>query len=125
MSDKVDHLNMIESVITRMASNSLQIKCWCLAIVTAVIVLSRSVIIAVCVLPVILFCCLDVNYLSLEKSYRNLYDEVRQKDDSDIDFSMHCTPVSKMSSLKSWSVWPFYSSMVILLIVFSVINHLW
>ena len=45
MSDKIDHLNIIESAITRMAGNSLQIKCWSLAIVSAAIVLSRSVII--------------------------------------------------------------------------------
>ena len=121
----IDHLNIIESAITRMAGNSLQIKCWSLAIVSAAIVLSRSVIIVACVLPVMLFCYLDVNYLSLEKAYRNLYDEVRQKDDSEIDFSMHFTPVPKKDSFKSWSVWPFYLSMVALLVLVSVINYLW
>lgn len=125
MSDKVDHLNIIESAITRMAGNSLQIKCWCLAIVSAAIVLSRSVIIVACVLPVMLFCYLDVNYLSLEKAYRNLYDEVRQKDESEIDFSMRFTPVPKIISFKSWSVWPFYLSMAVLLIAVSLINYLW
>ena len=72
-----------------------------------------------------LFCCLDVNYLSLEKAYRNLYDEVRQKDESEIDFSMRFTPVPKKDSFKSWSVWPFYLSMVALLVLVSVINYLW
>ena len=125
MSEKVNHLNMIESAISRMASNSLQIKCWCLAIVCAAIVLSRSVIIAACIFPVILFCYLDANYLSLEKSYRNLYDEVRLKDDSEIDFSMHIDQVSKTLSFKSWSIWPFYLSMIILLIVCSIANSVW
>ena len=125
MSDKIDHLNIIESVITRMAGTSLQIKCWSLAIVSAAIVLSRSAIIVACVLPVMLFCYLDVNYLSLEKAYRNLYDEVRLKDDSEIDFSMHFTPVPKKDSFRSWSVWPFYLSMVALLVSVSVINYLW
>ncbi len=45
MSDKSDHLNMIQSIITRMANSSLQVKCWCLAIVSAAIVLSKSPII--------------------------------------------------------------------------------
>ena len=124
MSDKVEHLNIIESVITRMAGDSLQIKCWCLAIVSAAIVISRSVIIAACVLPVMLFCYLDVKYLSLEKAYRNLYDEVRQKDESEIDFSMRFTPVPKIISFKSWSVWPFYISMAALPILASI-NYLW
>ena len=92
---------------------------------SAAIVLSRSVIIVACVLPVMLFCYLDVNYLSLEKAYRNLYDEVRLKDDSEIDFSMHFTPVPKKDSFSSWSVWPFYLSMVALLVSVSVINFLW
>lgn len=125
MSDKTDHLNMIESTITRMANNSLQIKCWCLAIVSASIVLSRSSIIIACVLPVALFCYLDVNYLSLERSYRDLYDEVRAKDETDIDFSMRFTPSSKWKSFKSWSIWPFYGLMVALLSIVSVINHIW
>ena len=125
MSDKVEHLNMIESVITRMANNSLQIKCWCLAIVSAAIVLSRSIIIAVCVMPVILFCYLDVNYLSLEKAYRNLYDEVRMKEESEIDFSMKFRPVPKMVSFRSWSIWSFYSLMALMLIGVALYNQFW
>lgn len=125
MSDKVEHLNMIESVITRMANNSLQIKCWCLAIVSAAIVLSRSIIIAACVMPVILFCYLDVNYLSLEKAYRNLYDEVRMKEESEIDFSMKYRPVPKMVSFRSWSIWSFYSLMALMLIGVALYNQFW
>lgn len=125
MSDKVDHLNMIESVIARMAGNSLQIKCWCLTIVSVAIVLSRSAIIIACVLPVVLFCYLDVKCISLEKAYRNLFDDVRRKDDSDIDFTMTFTPVSKINSFKSWSVWPFYLSMAVLLTAVSAINRGW
>lgn len=125
MSDKSDHLNMIQSVITRMASNSLQVKCWCITIVSATIILSRSSIIATCVLPVLLFFCLDVRYLSLEKAYRDLYDEVRKKDDSSIDFSMEYKPVSKMKALRSWSIWLFYPPMALLLIAVACANCSW
>lgn len=122
MSDKVEHLKMIESVITRMANNSLQIKCWSLAIFSAAIVLSRSVIIAACILPMVLFCYLDVCYLSVERSYRNLYDEVRQKEKSEIDFSMKVSSVPKADAFKSWSVCTFYISLITLLVIVSVIN---
>ena len=122
---KIEHLKMIQDVIKRMANNSLQIKCWCLAIVSASIVLSRSSLIVACILPVVLFCYLDVNYLSLERSYRDLYDEVRAKDETDIDFSMRFTPSSKWKSFKSWSIWPFYGLMVALLSIVSVINYIW
>ena len=124
MSYKVDHLNMIESVITRMANNSLQIKCWCLAIVSAAIVLSRSAIIVACIFPVMLFFYLDVKYLSLERAYRDLYEQVRLKDEGDIDFSMKYEPVPKKETLGSWSVWPFYLLMAVLLIGVSVYNYL-
>ena len=125
MSDKTDHLKMIQDVIKRMANNSLQIKCWCLAIVSASIVLSRSSLIVACILPVVLFCYMDVNYLALERSYRDLYDEVRAKDETDIDFSMRFAPSSKWKSFKSWSIWPFYGLMVALLSIVSVINYIW
>ena len=125
MSDKVAHLNMIKSVIERMANNSLQIKCWCLAIVSASIVLSRSAIIAACIVPVILFCYLDSNYLSLEKSYRALYDKIRREGESEINFSMEFTPVSKWKTFKSWSIWPFYITMIVLMMIVSIINYCW
>ena len=125
MSNKVEHLNMIQSVISRMANNSLQAKCWCLAIVGAAIVLSRSTIIIACVLPVVLFCYLDVRYLSLERSYRNLYDEVRVKSEDEIDFSLETKKVSEWKTFRSWSVWLFYVSMVLLMIGTALYNLYW
>ncbi len=125
MSNKSDHLNMIQSVITRRASNSLQFKCLCITIVSATIILSRSSIIVASVLPVLLFCYLDVRYLSLERAYRDLYDEVRLKNDSDIDFSMEYKPVPKRDSFKSWSIWLFYPPMAFLLITIACANYSW
>ena len=125
MTDKTEHLHMIQSVISRMANNSLQIKCWSVAIVSASIVLSRSVIIIACLLPLMLFCLLDVKYLSLERSYRKLYDEVRMKDESEIDFSMEYEKIPKKESFKSWSVWMFYPLLALLLIAVAVFNLCW
>ena len=125
MSNKVDHLNMIQSVISRMANNSLQAKCWCLAIVGAAVVLSKSAIIVACLLPVVLFCYLDVRYLSLEKSYRNLYNEVRGKSEDEIDFSMETKKVSEWKTFTSWSIWLFYVSMIILLVGVALYNQFW
>ena len=68
MSDKIEHLNMIQSVITRMANNSLQVKCWTLAIAAAAVVLTKSAVIIALVLPLLVFSYLDIKYLSLEKA---------------------------------------------------------
>ena len=125
MSNKVDHLNMIQSVISRMANNSLQVKCWCLAIVGAAIALSRSWIIAVCTLPVILFCFLDTHYLTEERAFRGLYNEVRVKTDEEIDFSMEKNNEPLREAFKSWSIWPFYISLIILLIGVALYYQFW
>lgn len=63
MSDKTVHLSMIQSVISRHSNSSLQVKCFCIAIVSAAVILSEGVIILSCIIPVMLFCCLDVYYL--------------------------------------------------------------
>ncbi len=125
MSNKVEHLNMIQSIISRMANNSLQVKCWCLAIVGAAIVLSRSFIILACVFPVVLFCFLDTHYLNEERAFRELYDVVRVKDDQDIDFSMKKKNEKIRETFKSWSIWPFYLSLIVLLIGVALYNQFW
>ena len=122
MSDKTEHLNMIENVITRMANNSLQIKCWCVAIVAAIIVLSQEAIILVGILPVILFCYLDAHYLALERGFRKLYDVVRSKSESEIDFSMKIENVPLFRVIFSWSVIPFYAILATALIIAASIN---
>ncbi len=124
MSNKVDHLNMIESIITRMANNSLQIKCWCIAIVSGVIVLSRSSIILTCILSVVLFCYLDARYLALEKEFRGLYEKVRVREESEIDYSMERDKEPIKKTIWTWSVFPFYATLTLGLIITAVYN-LW
>ena len=124
MSDKTEHLNMIENVITRMAHNSLQIKCWCIAIVSAMIVLTHEAIILIGILPVILFWYLDAHYLALERAFRQLYNVVRSKSDSEIDFSMNIEKVTLSDVLFTWSVIPFYGVLAIALCIAVSIN-LW
>ena len=123
MSDKIEHLNMIQSVITRMANNSLQIKCWCIAIVSAVIVLSDSTIIWIGLLPVALFCFLDCYYLWQEQRFRKLYNEVRSKDESMVDFSMNTPETPKSKAVLSLSTAPFYAIIAIVLILIASINQ--
>ncbi len=90
--DKEKHLEMIENVISRMANCSFLIKGWTLTIIAAVFTLSakdtdiKFVIIAYIIIPC--FWILDGFYLSKERQYRSLYDEVRQASGTQSDFSM-------------------------------------
>lgn len=90
--NKEKHLEMIENVISRMANCSFLIKGWTLTIIAAVFTLAakdtdiKFVIIAYIIIPC--FWILDGFYISKERQYRSLYDEVRQASGSQSDFSM-------------------------------------
>ena len=107
-----------------MANNSLQIKCWSIAIVAAIVALTDGVVILFAIAPIALFFYLDSKYLSLERSFRNLYDFVRVKDESDIDFSMDITNYKvKLSKVViSWPIITFYAVLLVAIIVIGFIR---
>jgi len=113
---------MIQSVITRMANNSLQIKCWSVAIVSAIVVLSDTTLIWVGILPIVLFYGLDCYYLWQERRFRLLYNIVRSKDESMIDFSMITPEASFSKTMLSLSTAPFYIIMATVLVIIASIN---
>ncbi|MCQ2335869.1 MAG: hypothetical protein MJ010_01650 [Paludibacteraceae bacterium] len=80
MEEKIKHLEFIQNVITRMNTNSFQLKGWMITIVSALLALyanSENVLyIFVAIAPVIIFWCLDAFYLKQEKLYRKLYQEI-------------------------------------------------
>lgn len=99
MDNKHKHLDMIQSVITRMASNSFLIKGWTITLVSLIFGLSSDKAqissIPIVLLPVIAFWILDGYYLRQERLFRQLYDKVRQQTEDKIDFSMNTSEFSK------------------------------
>ncbi len=93
MESKHKHLEFIQSVINRMASNSFLLKGWSVTLVTALFALSdkdsRISCLLLAYLPVILFWILDGYFLGQEHAFRKLYDKVRTLDENQIDFSMN------------------------------------
>jgi hypothetical protein len=87
------HLELIQGVINRMASNSFQLKGWSVTLVSALFALGASgtnvAVIYLAYLPAIAFWVLDGYFLWQERMYRKLYDAVRQQTGSDSDFSMN------------------------------------
>ena len=81
--NKIKHLEMIESIIERMAKNSFQLKAWGMTLVTAVGALGareadkRFMLLAF--VPIIGFWLLDALYLRQERRYRALYRSVREQ----------------------------------------------
>ena len=99
MDRKIKHLEFIQGVINRLASDSFRMKGWCVVLVAALFILlareGRVEFIAVALIPVIAFWGLDGYFLWQERLYRALYDHVRALEEDKIDFSMNVSPVMK------------------------------
>ena len=93
---KIKHLEFIQGVINRLASDSFRMKGWCVVLVAALFILlareGRIEFIAVALVPVIAFWGLDGYFLWQERLYRALYDHVRTLGEDQIDFSMDAGP---------------------------------
>jgi hypothetical protein len=85
--EKMKHLDLIQGVITRMASNSFVLKGWSVTLATALFGFSakesepRLALLAL--LPILVFWGLDAYYLGLERRFRTLYDNAVQATTTD------------------------------------------
>ncbi len=125
-------LTILQDVITRMAGNSANGKTWCIALVSAILVLLADRhspdLVWIAIAPIILFCMLDAYYLAMEKDFRDRYNQFVRKlhtgaaiiDDLFVVIPPGQSPLSAKNAwraLKSFSVWPFYIIQVIVLLV--------
>jgi hypothetical protein len=99
MNPKIYHLQMIQGVISRQAGNSFLIKGWSVTVMAAMIALlargAEKRYILFVIIPVIFFWTLDSMYLSNERRFKALYDQVRLLPEDKIDFSMDTKPFKK------------------------------
>jgi len=79
--DLAKHLEIIQSIITRMATNSFLLKGWTVTLTAALFALaakdSNLRFVLVALLPAMSFWGLDAYYLRQERLFRNLYDGLR------------------------------------------------
>ena len=98
MDNKIKFLEMIQGVITRMASNSFMLKGWAVTLVAGTFALSakesNSLFFLIAYVPIILFWFLDSYYLQLERKYRKLYNVTTEKEPECIDFKLSVIPSS-------------------------------
>ena len=136
-SDVQAHLRILQDVITRMASNSRFCKAWCIALVSAVLVLVARTDMPpsyalIALFPIGAFSILDTSYLSLERRFRKTYKCLVSKIHTgtiaihDL-YAIHPTGAGMrafFSSLSSWSIWPFYGMLSGMLVVIWIALHL-
>lgn len=78
--ENIKHLEFIQNVITRMNTNSFQIKGWSIVIVSALLAIYASTknnyFFLAGVFPTFIFWFLDAYYLKQERKFRGLYNDV-------------------------------------------------
>lgn len=95
MEEKIKHLELIQEIIKRMASNSFLLKGWAVTLVTGILALvskdTDKQYFWIAYIPILMFWFLDAYYLQQERLYRSLYQKVRKIKNKDIDFSLKAT----------------------------------
>ena len=105
MDRKIKHLEFIQGVINRLASDSFRVKGWSVVLVAALFVLSaregRLELVSTAFVPVLVFWGLDGYFLWQERLFRALYDHVRVLAEDQVDFSMDVSSF-KTGRARTW-----------------------
>lgn len=122
---KIMHLEFIQRTINRMASMSFAAKGLCIILAIIVFILLDRNNIIVVYIPIISFWIVDGYFLSQERLYRSLYDDVRPKKVT--DFSMNTKKYeggrnSWIRSIFSKTLIIFYMTLAILTLMIMIIK---
>jgi hypothetical protein len=78
--EKIKHLEFLQNIITRMNTNSFQIKTWSITINAALLAVfasgSKAIYLLIPIVPTIIFWFLDTFYLQQERKFRGVYNDV-------------------------------------------------
>ena len=123
------HLTTMQGVIQRMAENSRSCKVWCITLVSAMLILitrtGESWHALIALVPAVLFLVLDIYYLALERGFRHSYDAFVKKlhsgqlTSSDLYTVAPTGGIPKLfvGSKLSFSIWPFYLTLVVMILI--------
>ena len=131
----MQHLQMIQDIISRMAGNSFLLKGWAVTLIAGIFALSSNdtdkLYFLVAYIPILVFWGLDSYYLCQERKYRKLYDYVRIKDNAQVDFSMNTSlsdiqdeKVTYLNCVFSVTELWFYFPLALLSAVIIIVTHI-
>jgi len=132
---RIKHLEFIQNIITRMNTNSFQIKGMSITITAALLALyagsNKPLYLAVPLIPTILFWFLDTYYLQQERKFRGIYNDVAKLSNTETRIIVRAfeMPLQKYINGKYsylnvfWSktIWPFYFIPIIILLFTTII----
>lgn len=94
--NKIAHLQMIQGIIDKMGGNLFYLRGWSITLLAGLFAISTSDLLKVSnwapllfFILLLLFWIYDAYFLSLERKFRGLYDQVRKIPEEKIDFSMN------------------------------------
>jgi hypothetical protein len=131
MDRKLKHLDFIQGVINRLSTNSFLLKGWSVVLVSALFALSANnsnvKFVFLAYFPAVAFWALDAYFLTLERSYRALYEKVRALQPDEIDFSMDTSAVRNgaagwASALLSKTLIVFHGALIGAVLVVMIIQ---
>ena len=130
-------IDLIQSIIARMANNSFLLKGWMVSLIAAILVLTSDTIIVeditylslILCLPVLVFWYLDASFLHKERCYRKLYEWVieNRPKTNDLLYSLNFTRFEKdvdgvFEIMFSKTLLPFYGFTILILIFITIYN---
>ena len=119
MEARFKHLEFIQGVINRLATDSFRMKGWAVVLVSALLVLlareGRIEFAYIGFVPVLVFWGLDGYFLWQERLFRDLYDHVRVLDETNINFSMDLSTFKRtwLGATFSITLVPFYIALAL------------
>ncbi|MEX9757212.1 hypothetical protein AB7W88_20760 [Providencia vermicola] len=114
-NEKIAALQILQSVIDRMASNSLQMKKWSITIIIGLIgiaITSKGIShkLLFCLLPflvIVPFSILDIFYLKKERGFTSAYNAISNLNEGNpLNISEYIDSTKNTKTM--WSIWLFY-----------------
>ena len=132
------HLEILQSIIDRMALNSSNCKTWCITIVSAILALAyqqnSTTISNLAYIPLLLFFFLDSYYLSIERNLRNEFGEfvtalhkgsLNKEQIYQLEIRsnfFHQIAQTLKTAFSSASILPFYGVFICLVIISTIVK---
>lgn len=102
---RIKHLDLIQSVINRLASNGFLLKGWAITLAAAFFGFAlnsqKPIVAGVALIPILAFWGIDAYFLRSERLFRALYDQVCAKDEAVEPFWMGATGDTFVTRVRS------------------------
>jgi hypothetical protein len=139
--NRIKHMELIQGVVSRLASNSFLIKGWAITVTSGFLGVAVSREQGrfgwIAVAPIVLFGSLDAYFLYAERLFRGLYEQVRQSNPNVGPFFMGATSpdfvavlrakgvndVSFGNALRRPVVWLFYLALLLAAVLVGALSH--